>query len=424
MPKTTNPTTETLVLKFGGMSLATPEHLRQAAQVVAEAHRQGHAVVVIVSAMGKTTDQLQELAYSVSPSPNRRELDMLLSTGERVSMALLSMALNDHLGARGTSEAISFTGSQAGVMTDATHSSARITDVRALRVRDELAAGHVVVIAGFQGVNPLTKEITTLGRGGSDVTAVAMAAHLGEVGLGEVDKRAVACEIRKEVPGVMTADPKLVPQARLLHELTHAQLLEMCFWGAKVLHYRSVELATLARVTLKVDLATSAAPSQHGTRIHTGDTMFQFESDRLLALNSIRDVVRVQSPQPEATAALISLRQSLDAERLPRPQILETQSRGTHTEFLLTAPSEALEAQLKALSASGFRVDAERLSLLAATCVGSYSSDLMCDLAQELQKSGIAIRGVLTSPMSLSFLVAPQDLDRGLKALHARLPTN
>ncbi|HRK07005.1 MAG TPA: aspartate kinase [Pseudobdellovibrionaceae bacterium] len=419
MPKSTNPTTETLVLKFGGMSLATPEHLRQAAQVVADAHRRGHAVVVVVSAMGKTTDQLQDLAYSVSPAPNRRELDMLLSTGERVSMALFSMALNDHLGARGTSEAISFTGSQAGVMTDATHSSARITDVRATRVRDELAAGHVVVIAGFQGVNPLTKEITTLGRGGSDVTAVAMAAHLSDI-----DQRAVACEIRKEVPGVMTADPKLVPEARLLQKLTHAQLLEMCFWGAKVLHYRSVELATLARVTLKVNLATSAAPSQHGTRIHTGDNMIQFESDRLLALNSIRDVVRVQAPQAEATAALISLRQSLDAERLPRPQILETQTRGAHTEFLLTAPSEALEAQIKALTASGFRVDADRLAVLTATCVGSYSSDLMCDLAEELKKSGIAIRGVLTSPMSLSFLVAPQDLDRGLKALHARLPTN
>jgi aspartate kinase len=345
---------------------------------------------------------------------------MLLSTGERVSMALFSMALNDHLGARGIGEAISFTGSQAGVLTDATHSSARITDVRATRVRDELAAGHVVVIAGFQGVNPHTKEITTLGRGGSDVTAVAMAAHLSELGPSSTP-RLVACEIRKEVPGVMTADPKLVPEARLLTELTHAQLLEMCFWGAKVLHYRSVELATLAHVTLKVVLATSAAPSQHGTRIHTGESMFQFETDRLLALNSIRDIVRVHAPQAETTAALVAIRQALDAERLPRPQILETQMRGSHTEFLLTAPSEALEAQLKALTAQGFRVEAERLALIAATCVGSFSSDLISDLALELQQAQVKVHGVLTSPMSLSFLVAPRDLDRGLKALHARL---
>lgn len=419
MLQTANTTSETLVLKFGGMSLATPDHLRQAAHVVAEAHRRGHRVVVVVSAMGKTTDQLQDLAYSVSPTPIRRELDMLLSTGERVSMALFSMALNDHLGARGQGEAISFTGSQAGVMTDATHSSARITDVRAHRVHDELNAGHVVVIAGFQGVNPSTKEITTLGRGGSDVTAVAIAAHLGLI-----SQQSMTCEIRKEVPGVMTADPQLVSGARLLEKLTHAQLLEMCFWGAKVLHYRSVELATLARVTLKVDLASSPAPSQHGTCIHTGEGMFQFESDRLLALNSIRDVVRAHTTIADTAQALEALRLALDSERLPRPQILETRSRGTHTELLLTAPREALDAQLKVLTANGFQVDTERLSLLAATCVGGYSSDLMSDLAQDLKRAGVGVRGVLTSPMSLSFLIDPQDLERGLKALHSRIQTS
>jgi aspartate kinase len=195
----------------------------------------------------------------------------------------------------------------------------------------------------------------------------------------------------------------------------------MCYWGAKVLHYRSVELAALAGVVLKVDLATSTAPSQNGTRIHTGEAMFQFESDRLLALNSIHEIVRVQAPQAEATAALLLMRRALDAERLPRPQILETHSRSAHTEFLLTAPSEALEAQLKALTNNGFRVEAERLALIAVTCVGSFSSDLMTDLAQDLKNAGVLIRGVLTSPMSLSFLVSPHHLEQGLKTLHLRI---
>src|ERR1700749_1422775 len=162
-----------IVQKYGGGWLETPAQIRAGAPSLADLHSQGHRVVVIVSAMGKTTDQLIEMAYQVSPAPNRRELDMLLTTGERISMSLMSMALSD-LGV----PAISFTGSQAGVMTDGSHSSARILDVRPTRVLEELGRGRIVVLAGFQGVNPVTRDITTLGRGGSDTTAVAMAAAL------------------------------------------------------------------------------------------------------------------------------------------------------------------------------------------------------------------------------------------------------
>src|ERR1700704_4135679 len=162
-----------IVQKYGGACLETPAKIRAVASSLADLHSRGHRVVAIVSAMGKTTDQLVQMAYQVSAHPNRRELDMLLTTGERISMSLMSMALSD-LGV----PAISFTGSQAGVMTDGSHSSARILDVRPIRVREELDRGHIVVLAGFQGVNPITKEITTLGRGGSDTTAVAMAAVL------------------------------------------------------------------------------------------------------------------------------------------------------------------------------------------------------------------------------------------------------
>lgn len=174
----------TIVQKYGGVCLETPEKIRAVARSLADLHSRGHRVVAIVSAMGKTTDELIKAAYQVSPHPNRRELDMLLTTGERISMSLMSMALSD-LGA----PAISFTGSQAGVMTDESHSFARILDVRPARVLEELGRGRIVVLAGFQGVNPRTKEITTLGRGGSDTTAVAMAAAL----------KAERCEIIKEV---------------------------------------------------------------------------------------------------------------------------------------------------------------------------------------------------------------------------------
>jgi aspartate kinase len=176
-----------IVQKYGGACLETPAKIRAVASSLADLHSRGHRVVAIVSAMGKTTDELVKMAYQVSPHPNRRELDMLLTTGERISMSLMSMALSD-LGV----PAISFTGSQAGVMTDESHSSARILDVRPIRVREELDRGRIVVLAGFQGVNPVTKEITTLGRGGSDTTAVAMAAAL----------KAECCEIIKEVDGV------------------------------------------------------------------------------------------------------------------------------------------------------------------------------------------------------------------------------
>src|SRR5689334_5429208 len=238
-----------IVQKYGGACLETPAKVRAVASDLADLHRRGKRVVVVVSAMGKTTDQLIEMAYQVSPRPNRRELDMLLTTGERISMSLMSMALSD-LGV----PAISFTGSQAGVMTDASHSAARIVDVRPIRVREELDRGRIVVLAGFQGVNPLTREITTLGRGGSDTTAVAMAAAL----------RAERCEIIKEVDGICSADPAIVPDARPLRHVDFASLSEMCFWGAKILHFRSVELAQSQDVPLVI---RQWAGVEHSTQV-------------------------------------------------------------------------------------------------------------------------------------------------------------
>ncbi|MGD9548461.1 MAG: aspartate kinase [Candidatus Krumholzibacteriia bacterium] len=225
-----------LVRKYGGSSLASVERLNEVARSVRAARDAGHQVVVVVSAMGKTTDELADLARRAHPNPPRRELDMLLSVGERIAMSLLSMALD-----REGCPAISLTGSQCGIITDSSHNDARILEVKGDRVRDALARGYTVVVAGFQGVSR-EKEITTLGRGGSDATAVALAAALG----------AGSCEILKDVDGVLEADPKLVPGARRHDHLSWDQMLEIAAGGCGVVHLRAVEYARAHRVPLVV----------------------------------------------------------------------------------------------------------------------------------------------------------------------------
>jgi len=209
-----------VVQKYGGSSVADAQKLKKVAERVMQTTALGHQVVVVVSAMGDTTDDLLGLAKQISPNPDRRELDMLLSAGERISMALLSMAIRELGG-----DAISFTGSQSGIITNDRHIDARIIEVRPFRVQDELSRGKVVVVAGYQGVS-YRKEITTLGRGGSDTTAVAMAAALG----------AEWCEICSDVDGIYTADPRVVPNARRIDKLSYEETQELAESGAKVLN--------------------------------------------------------------------------------------------------------------------------------------------------------------------------------------------
>jgi aspartate kinase len=217
-----------VVQKYGGSSLADAAAIKRVARRIVEAKRDGHDVVVAVSAMGDSTDELLELAEGVSPLPPARELDMLLTAGERISMALVAMAISD-LGAT----ARSFTGSQAGVITDSVHGKAKIIDVTPGRISAAIDEGHIVIVAGFQGVSQDTKEITTLGRGGTDTTAVALAAAL----------HADVCEIYTDVDGVFTADPRIVPTARKLDRVTYEEMLELAAGGAKILHLRCVEYA-------------------------------------------------------------------------------------------------------------------------------------------------------------------------------------
>jgi aspartate kinase len=234
-----------VVQKYGGSSVSDAEAIKRVARRIVETQRAGHSVCVVVSAMGDTTDELMDLAEQVTPAPPARELDMLLTSGERISMALVAMAIA-HLGA----EARSFTGSQAGVITDDAHGAARIIDVTPGRIQSALDAGHIAIVAGFQGVSQTTKDITTLGRGGSDTTAVALAAALD----------ADVCEIYTDVDGVFTADPRVLPSARKLDVLSMEEMLDLAANGSKILHLRCVEYARRYGIPIHVRSSWSQKP--------------------------------------------------------------------------------------------------------------------------------------------------------------------
>src|SRR5437868_754402 len=241
-----------IVQKYGGTSVGDAERIRRVAERVVQAKTDGHEVLVVVSAMGQSTDDLLAMARDLTPIPNPRELDLLLTAGERIAMSLLAIALN----AMGV-PAVSYTGSQAGIITDTQHGKAKIIDVRPGRVMDSLRTGSVVIVAGFQGVSS-TADVTTLGRGGSDTTAVALAAAVG----------AEFCEIFTDVPGVFTADPRIEPSARKLHAVSYEEMLELAASGAKVLQLRSVEYARRNAVLLHV---RSSFSGEDGTWVREED---------------------------------------------------------------------------------------------------------------------------------------------------------
>jgi aspartate kinase len=390
-----------IVQKYGGACLETPDKIRAVASALADLHNRGHRVVVIVSAMGKTTDDLVQMAYLVSAHPNRRELDMLLTTGERISMSLMSMALSD-LGV----PAISFTGSQAGVMTDESHSSARILDVRPNRVREELDRGRIVVLAGFQGVNPLTKEITTLGRGGSDTTAVAIAAAL----------QADRCEIIKEVDGVCSADPRIVANSASLRQLDFASLAEMCFWGAKVLHFRSVELAQSQNVPLVLKKWGGAI--EHSTRIMKEVT--GMESGKVLAVNSIERIEHVEIDSTDLNQGFEKLSRHLSQSGLTWPQLLASAFKIGKTRMMLTSDPESLDTLLRTLEGSkDLRKQGETLSSVSLTCFGGVASNLPFKAIQLLKSHGIIPDKYFLSPHSVNLFVPVQSREAAVRALHS-----
>ncbi|KHD89684.1 MAG: aspartate kinase [Bdellovibrio sp. ArHS] len=388
-----------IVQKYGGATLADPEKIKAVAARVA-AQSKENSLIVVVSAMGKTTNSLIDLANQVSSHPQRREMDMLLTVGERISMSLMSMALND-LGC----PAISFTGSQAGIFTDDSHVNAFIKDVKPMRVEESLKTDKVVILAGFQGVSPQTKEITTLGRGGSDTSAVAMAAAF----------KAERCEILKDVPAVFTADPNVVKSAKPIQELSYDQLMDMTFWGAKVLHYRSVELAKLRDVTLYIGPASNK--TSDGTLVKKGLNMF--ESCKALSLNSHETVVGILSKEKNPAKALKDLQVLFDEKQIPFPQLLHCEMNLDKTEMLLTGPSEIITAIKKELqNHAQFTLLPTDFSTVTLTCTGATSPEITQKVLNVLSDKKLETRKLMMGAMSVTVLVDAPLRKQVIESLH------
>jgi aspartate kinase len=381
----------TLVMKFGGTSVADPGKIKDVARRLVEARAAGNRVVAVLSAMGDSTDSLVRLAYDVSPRPKPRELDMLISVGERISCALAAMAIHD-LGA----EAISLTGSQAGIVTDTVHGRAKIVDVRARRIHEALDQDRIVLVAGFQGVST-DFDITTLGRGGSDTTAVALAAALG----------AEACEIYTDVEGVYTADPRLVPEARKLHAVSYEEMLEMAASGARVLQVRSVEVARNHHVKLHVRSTFSTAD---GTWIREEDERM-LEKALISGITHTREemLYRVEGTDPARLFAVLA-DAGVNVDTIVR----------TGPEILFSAPAEDREAAREALEGLGVdwtaREDLGKVSVVGA---GMKSHPGVAAKAFEtLAAAGIDLEVVITSPIKVACHVRGEDVERAVVELH------
>ncbi len=393
-----------IVQKYGGATLADPQKIRAVAHRICE-KSQTHHLIIAVSAMGQTTNQLIDLAQQVSNNPSRRELDMLLTTGERISMALLSMALNDL-----NCPAISFTGSQAGILTDDSHVNAFIQDLKPQRVEQSLREKKVAVIAGFQGVSPVTKEITTLGRGGTDTTAVAMAAYF----------KAERCEILKDVAGVFSADPKLVANAKPVHHLNYDQLLEMTFWGAKVLHYRSVELARNREVVLYIGPASDSLSA--GTLVQKplkGVNMF--ESSKPLSVNSHETVLELILEGVKPIKAMETLQWLFNEKQIAFPQILKAMPTSEGTHLLVTGPLEVMRAIEKEVGHASVKINLKRYSTVTMTSSGSTSSQLYDQLLKNLDKNQIMFHELLVSGMSVTLVIEQEHRDKVVQVIHGMM---
>ncbi|MDX6399940.1 MAG: aspartate kinase [Gaiellaceae bacterium] len=382
----------TVVMKFGGTSVADPQKLKNVARRLVAARESGSRVVAVLSAMGKTTDELLDLAAQVSSRPEPRELDMLISVGERISCALAAMAIHD-LG----HEAISLTGSQAGIVTDTVHGKAKIVDVRARRINEALDKDRIVLVAGFQGVSAESFDVTTLGRGGSDTTAVALAAALG----------AHVCEIYTDVDGVYSADPRLVPGARRIDVLSFEEMLEMASSGARVLATRSIEVARSHNVRLHV---RSTFNDANGTWIRE-------EDEKMLEKALISGVVHQREEtvyRVEGTTAA-QLFGALARASINVDTILQTGD-----EIVFSAPVEDRADAVGVLDGLGVswlaHDDLGKVSLIGA---GMKSHPgVAAKTFATLEAAGINVPVVSTSPIKIACHVPTADVERAVQALH------
>lgn len=396
-----------IVQKYGGSSVADAGRIRAVAQRIVAARKDGHDVVVVVSAMGGTTDDLAAMAHELTPIPNPRELDLLLTAGERVAMSLLAIAIN----AAGY-PAASYTGSQAGIITDTAHGKAKIIDIRPGRILDALAKESIVIVAGFQGVST-AYDVTTLGRGGSDTTAVALAAALG----------AEACEIYTDVSGVFTADPRIVPGARRLHAVSYGEMLELAASGAKVLQLRAVEYARTHGVKVHV---RSSFTDEPGTWVTEEDVrMEQAIISGVAADDSEAKITILSVPDRPGVAAAIF--RAVAEEGVNVDMIVQNVSHDQKTDISFTAPRtdlprlvpvmEWLVAEVEAARCV-FDEDIAKVSLVGA---GMKSHPgVAAEMFDALAGEGINIEMISTSSIRISCVIRAGEKDRAVKCIHAR----
>ena len=400
-----------VVQKYGGSSVQNAERIRLVAERILRTGKDGHDVVVVASAMGDTTDELTDLAAQVHPDPPPRELDMLLTSGERISNALLAMAIH----ARG-GRARSFTGSQAGMITTGKHGDARILDVHPGRIHAALAEDHIALVAGFQGVSADSKEITTLGRGGSDTTAVAIAAAMG----------ADVCEIYTDVDGVYSADPRIVPDAQLLETITYEEMLEMAACGAKVLHLRAVEYARRENVPLRVRSSYNDKP---GTTIVGSIEELTVEQAVLTGVAHDRSEAKVTVvgvPDRPGFAARI-FRAVADVE-VNIDMVLQNVSheRTGRTDVTFTLPVKdgpRAVAALRAVQPEVGHTDVlydEHVGKVTLVGAGMRSHPgVTATFCESLAEAGVNIEMMNTSEIRISALIRDIQLDDAVRALHA-----
>ena len=398
-----------VVQKYGGTSVADPDRMRNVARHIAETRAKGIDVVAVVSAMGKATDNLVELARQVSSNPQGREMDMLLTTGERISMSLLCMALHD-VGC----DAMSFTGSQVGIITDTSHTKAKILEIKGDRVREALSAGKVAVVAGFQGVST-DREITTLGRGGSDTTAVALAAALN----------ADACEIYTDVTGVFSADPRIVPQARKIQYLSFDEMLEMAGAGSKVLALRAVEFARNHNVPIHV---RSSFTWEEGTWVIGADHERNTAMEEPIISGVVHDVGEAKMTLlgvPDRPGVSALLFESLAHANVNVDMIVQNTSIDGSTDISFTLPLGDIATALPILEKVGDEVGAKGVSqdenIVKLSLVGAgmkSSPGIAAKMFRVLADNNVNIEMISTSTIRISVVVERNMLETAIRALH------
>jgi aspartate kinase len=397
-------TGDIVVMKFGGTSVAEPDDIRRAARRIVAAREEGKRVVAVLSARGKTTDDLVSMAHEVSDAPAAREMDMLLSTGERISCALCAMAIHD-LGYSG----ISLTGSQAGIVTDSSHTKARILDVRADRIRSALDEDRIVLVAGFQGVSGDSRDVTTLGRGGSDTTAVAIAAALG----------AAVCQIYTDVRGVFSADPRLVDHARLLPFVSFEEMLEMAASGARVLQLRSVEYARNHGVRMECRSSFEDGP---GTLVLSEqDTMERPLVTAVTHAEEARVTLTGLSDEPGIAGRVFG---ALAGANVNVDMIIQNEPVGTddRADLSFTVDADDLETASKALNGLEIsqRIETDaRVGKVSVVGAGMRSHPgVAAKVFSTLGDNGINIEMIATSPIKISCVIDAAEIPHAVRALH------